>query len=263
MTAVSLSADRLQAYLRASAGRTHETSLLFPFALFFHRTDPLPFFSHAAPIDPSPSRKLRGALAAVRAAFARAGRRARFEYLEAFAPNLAPALEAAGFVPEARQTVMACSCDATGAVSQVPGVVIERLSPSSSIDRAREFLRTQRLGFNPEDLHAVSDREAVAFLGELFEQAAFLARLDGEPAGAAMTTPCIDALAELVGLATLPPFRRRGIGTALAAAATAAAVGRAEGVVLSAEDEGAERLYARLGFRPVGALLSFADPAQA
>jgi ribosomal protein S18 acetylase RimI-like enzyme len=263
VTAAAVSADRLQAYLRASAGRTRETSLIFPFALFFHRTDPLPFFSYAAPIDPAPSRKLRGALVAIRSAFARAGRRARFEHLEAFAPDLAPALEAAGFVLEARQTVMACSCDAPRPVPLIPGVVIERFSPSSSIDAAREFLRTQRLGFDPEDRRVVTDQEAATFLGELCEQAAFLARLNGEPIGAAMTTPCLDRLTELVGLATLPPFRRRGIGTALASAAVEAAAGAAEAVVLSAEDGGAERLYARLGFRPVGALLSFADPPPA
>ena len=58
---------------------------------------------------------------------------------------------------------------------------------------------------------------------------------------------------ELVGIGTLPAARRRGLGTAVAAALVAdARRGGAEIVFLSAGSERIARLYGRLGFRRLG-----------
>ncbi|HEX9517959.1 MAG TPA: GNAT family N-acetyltransferase [Streptosporangiaceae bacterium] len=67
-------------------------------------------------------------------------------------------------------------------------------------------------------------------------------------------------VAGLYSIGTLAPYRRRGFGLA----ATAAAIGAArragyETSVLQASAEG-ERLYARLGFRSVGAFTEYAIP---
>jgi predicted GNAT family acetyltransferase len=58
---------------------------------------------------------------------------------------------------------------------------------------------------------------------------------------------------EVVGVATLPAFRRRGLGGAVTAALVADALAHgAEIVVLSAGSEEIARVYARLGFVRIG-----------
>ncbi|WP_372349876.1 GNAT family N-acetyltransferase [Streptomyces sp. KL116D] len=65
---------------------------------------------------------------------------------------------------------------------------------------------------------------------------------------------------EVAGVGTLPAARRRGLGLAVTSALVAHAVGSGVGVVfLSAGDDDVARLYARLGFRPVGTAL-IAEP---
>jgi GNAT superfamily N-acetyltransferase len=62
-----------------------------------------------------------------------------------------------------------------------------------------------------------------------------------------------DGVAEVVGVATLPAHRRRGVGAALSAALCRLARDRgAELIFLSAADEDVARVYARIGFRRVG-----------
>lgn len=82
------------------------------------------------------------------------------------------------------------------------------------------------------------------------DQAFFLARCDGEPAGVTLTVST-----EVVGVyavATPRAFRRRGIATALLEAALghAAAAGSRLATLQVAVGSDAERLYTRLGFEP-------------
>ncbi|MBT2449103.1 GNAT family N-acetyltransferase [Streptomyces sp. ISL-43] len=61
---------------------------------------------------------------------------------------------------------------------------------------------------------------------------------------------------EVVGVGTLPSARRQGLALAVTAALIADALARgARTVFLSAGDEDVARVYARLGFRPVGTAL--------
>ncbi|GAA2236891.1 hypothetical protein GCM10010430_17310 [Kitasatospora cystarginea] len=71
----------------------------------------------------------------------------------------------------------------------------------------------------------------------------------------------VDGVSEIVGVGTLPTARRRGLARAVTAALVADA--RARGVrtvFLSAGDEDVARVYAAVGFRPVGTAL-IAEPA--
>jgi N-acetylglutamate synthase-like GNAT family acetyltransferase len=63
------------------------------------------------------------------------------------------------------------------------------------------------------------------------------------------------AVAELTGIATLPAWRRRGVGAMVTAALTqaAASVG-VRTVFLSAGDEEVARVYERVGFRRVASV---------
>ncbi len=71
----------------------------------------------------------------------------------------------------------------------------------------------------------------------------------------------IGAVTEIVGVATLPTARRRGLGLAVTAALVADARSRGvETIFLSAGDDDVARIYARLGFRHIATAL-IAEPA--
>jgi predicted GNAT family acetyltransferase len=87
-----------------------------------------------------------------------------------------------------------------------------------------------------------------------------VAELDGHPASVGSHNPVGDAT-EIVGVGTLPAFRRRGIGAAVTSILVEDAFGRGISVVLlSAGDDAVARVYARLGFRVVGTAGAAAAP---
>jgi len=74
---------------------------------------------------------------------------------------------------------------------------------------------------------------------------------DGEPVAVGSHQPVeVDGseLSEIVGLATLPRLRARGLGAALASALTAHARETADLVFLTAGDDDVARIYERIGF---------------
>ena len=76
--------------------------------------------------------------------------------------------------------------------------------------------------------------------------------VDGVPVAAGSHQP-LDGVTEIVGVATLPAFRRRGIGAALTAALADDAVRLGVGLIfLSAQGDEVAAIYERLGFRRVG-----------
>jgi ribosomal protein S18 acetylase RimI-like enzyme len=76
--------------------------------------------------------------------------------------------------------------------------------------------------------------------------------VDGLPVAYGAHQPLGDAT-ELVGIATLPAFRRRGLGAAVTAFLAADAVQRGVGTIfLSAAEPDVARLYGSIGFRRVG-----------
>ncbi|MGH7904881.1 MAG: GNAT family N-acetyltransferase [Candidatus Dormibacteraceae bacterium] len=72
----------------------------------------------------------------------------------------------------------------------------------------------------------------------------------------------MDGLAEVVGVATLPFARRRGLAGALTAKLVQHAFGAGvRSVPLSAQSEAVSKVYARAGFRRVGTAHA-AEPVQ-
>jgi len=255
--------DRLQAYLRHSAHRQYDAASVPPFTLFFHPTDVLVYFNYAIPDEPTPSapgQNLRQPLATLRATFAARDRQPRFEFIQEFAPNLAPVLRAAGFAEQARQQLMLCTPGTYHPPTPVAGLTITPLTDNSPLADAQDFLTTQRQGFDPADPTTATEPQAEQWLQELQTSAAFLARLNGRPVGAGMFTEPFDAITEVVGIATREPFRRRGVGTALTARAVQAAFAQGATIAcLTAADERAGRLYERAGFRPYATMLAYVD----
>jgi predicted GNAT family acetyltransferase len=73
-----------------------------------------------------------------------------------------------------------------------------------------------------------------------------------------MYTAPFDGVAEIVGLATLQPYRRRGIASKLTAQAVQGALEQGtEFVALVAADERAGRVYERVGFMRCATMLAY------
>jgi ribosomal protein S18 acetylase RimI-like enzyme len=254
----------LQAYLRAAAARTHQVAQAPPFALFFNPNDSLRFYNYAIPIEPVAS-VFPQTIAALRAEFGRRGRLLRFEFIEAYAPELGPALAAAGIAEESRNPLLVCTPESYRETPSVPGLEVRLLTPESVDADLAAFVDTQRAGFADEtDVPGTAASETQ--VGDLRrrlggDNRAFLALLQGIPVGTGMFTGPLDGFTELAGIATLPEYRRRGIATALTAfmARTAFATG-VRVAFMTAADEDASRVYQRAGFRLSGVGLAFYDP---
>jgi predicted GNAT family acetyltransferase len=144
----------------------------------------------------------------------------------------------------------------------VPGLEINALRFDSPDGDLRDFIITQRQGFNPTDLSEPSDEEIRQIRDDVSKRGwrAFLGRVDGEPAGVSLFGRPIDGISEVAGIATRLPFRRRGIAARLTwqAILTAFELG-VQTACLTAADETAGRVYERVGFTPFSTMLAYID----
>jgi len=250
---------RIQAYLRHNAHQQYRAVAAPPFGCFFHRTDSLPFFNYAIPAEPCGG-DLTQPLTELRRVFQQNDRQPRFEFIEEYAPELAAALGAAGFTEAERQHGMLCTPASFRPAPAVPGLAITTLSRNSALETLRQVVTVQRAAFDPDNQGAVTHTEAQTFAQDLQDGVAFLAHLDGRAVCAGMFTNPFDGLTEMVGIATLPAFRRQGIGTALVGAAVQAAFSlELEAVYLTAADQQAGRVYKRVGFAKAATMLTWTD----
>jgi ribosomal protein S18 acetylase RimI-like enzyme len=262
---MNLSVADLEAYMRKAAALTHDVVELPPFVLFFNPYDALRFYNYAkllepADGDPSPhsGEALSAALAEVRAAFVARDRLPRFEFIEEFAPDFGAALTAAGFALEDPTVLLVCTRDTFRPASPIPGLEIITLTPDSPAEDLLARMEVQRRGFGDTsgDSPTLADAERLRL--KLARTGAFLARLDGVPVAAGGFTAPLDGFTELVGIATLEAYRRRGIASALTAQAAQTAFERGvEVAFLTAADERAGRVYQRVGFRPYATALAY------
>jgi ribosomal protein S18 acetylase RimI-like enzyme len=181
-------------------------------------------FNYALPVDPLDER-LPSAIGALRARYRAQNEPLRLEFNEETWPELGAALERAGLTLESRNPLMACEP--------------QQFRPFTAPSVVVRFLEV--------DPRHPSTRRAV---GEL----------DGQVAGRA-SLGTVEGVAELYGVVTDPPFRRRRVAATICSALVERLF-RAGGslVFLDAENPGAEALYAGLGFRRIGARLSYSEP---
>ena len=254
--------ERIQAQMRAVARRQYEAVAVPPFTLFFHDTDPLPYFNYAIPDGPGPaSGSLTAPLNRLEAEFHARHRLPRFEFVEACAPRLAEALEAHGFALENRPQLMVCPRGKERAAPAVNGLDIATLDAATALREFVAFLDVQRRAFGLPSARPPLDEEALSLRETLGNGFAFLARIASEPVATAMIQPPHDRLTELVGVSTLEAFRRRGIGGFLSFAAVRTAFDRGVSLAfLSAADARAGRVYEAAGFSPAGHSLFYRRP---
>ncbi|WP_250007507.1 GNAT family N-acetyltransferase [Actinoplanes sp. M2I2] len=163
-------------------------------------------------------------------------------------PGLAGDLLGAGAVEVGRLPVMAAPIDEVTDVDVPPGLTIEQVPASGSLEAWVDAYATP-LGVEP-------DQRSAAVLMEAGHREApqHLIRFAGRVDGRVVATSALldnDGVAGIYVVATQESYRRRGIGAALTAAAVAE--GRRRGLPLASLQATAmgRPVYERLGLRPV------------
>ncbi len=250
-----LSIAAFQAYLRRSVAPLREVIEIAPFTLFFSRNSTEAYYNYAVPNQPLGG-DLAAPLAALRHVFAAHACQPRFEFIAEYAPDLPAALEAHGFAEESRLQLLVCTPATLAPPAVRPDLRVVTLDQHAPAEALRENMNVNELGFDP-NAAPVGLAEADDFRYRLGNGRMFTAYLGGQAAGAGMYTAPLDGLTELVGIATLPEFRRRGVAAALTAhAAQEAFAHGAAAVFLSAADAQAGRVYERVGFQPRATVVS-------
>jgi ribosomal protein S18 acetylase RimI-like enzyme len=240
---------RVAAYLQSPKPGSERIG---PFLAGFTPHTSNPYLNYAVPLPgavPTPAE-----VAALVAAFTQRGLLPRLEFLPSTAPQVEPALLAAGFTVELRPPLLACTpadrrdppappappgiefCLATGpavlrAVLAVQHEAFGEPAPPSEHDLARAVRHVERGGLT--GLARDTATGAVVAGGQALRPR--------------------DGVAELVGVAVAASHRRCGIGTGLAAFLTRASHDRGADLVwLEAAGRDEQRVYERAGYQVVG-----------
>ncbi|MEI9992388.1 MAG: GNAT family N-acetyltransferase [Rhizomicrobium sp.] len=238
---------KLLAYLRTAAERRPLKRRSGPFLATFD-ADPNVYLNYAMPdddADPSPAD-----IAALIGLFAAQGRKPRLEYIPAAAPQVEPALLAAGFTVEARLPVMLCMPGSTVRTPATRDIAV--------------FLATEE-----RDLIAIDQAQAEAYgapprgpgshkrtlrAGGLVAAARDMA--SGAIIGGGVAMPPQGGIGEIAGIGVRSDFRRRGAAGALTALLAREVFARGFDLLwLTPGGEQAERIYARAGFAAVSEAL--------
>lgn len=249
--------ERLQAQLHHSAAQNLERILVPPFACYFHPTETAVFANYAIPLE-SINLDTTVALDQLKATFRQRNRTPRFEYLEDFSPQLGQILQANGFVEEMRSYLMACTPQTIIAPAENHALVIRLLANETLIATRQAFVTVQARCFGSDDAPLATVDEANAVWQQFSGVGKFMAWWEDEPVAVGSLTQAHDGVAEVAGIATLSAFRQRGIGTAVTHHITATAFAQGlEAIFLTAGDAKAGRVYAQVGYQPLGAGLSY------
>ena len=251
--------QELEAYYDAVPRSAARIEQIGPFTLFINTGPGWPYYARPA----------LGATAFVDADVQRVRARQRelgipetFEWVAETTPALAPAAEAAGLA--VTQHPLMVLREDTGP-SPTPACVEVRLA--SGLDDLALLNAIARVAFAAPgtaagtaglgDALAVVERDpaALAFQNERLRAGRTVmavALVEGQPVGIGSHQP-VGPVTEVVGVAVLPAFRRRGIAAALTRRLVEDALERGlQTVFLSAGDETIGRVYRRIGFRHVG-----------
>jgi GNAT superfamily N-acetyltransferase len=201
------------------------------------------------PFDPD---ELPWALDTIRQAFAAEGRWVHAELVDEASPGLAEALAGNGMT----------------IVSYLPLLVLE---PAGLVTPELPDGVTVKVVASAEDqavANAVStdayemDLASLLYKPDPADGGAVLIHVDGVPAATAAWTAVAAEVTEIAGVATIHSHRRRGLGAIATAYATLKAfeLGGATLAWLTPGDDGADRIYRRLGYTPQATAVHLGDP---
>ncbi|MBA3690017.1 MAG: GNAT family N-acetyltransferase [Actinobacteria bacterium] len=260
---------RIDAYLDAVPRSACRAEALGPFTVFVNERAG---WSYYARPTPSVDRVTTDDVHRVRARQRELGTAETFEWIADLVPDVGPAAARTGLTVITHPLM----CLPPGGLVPPPahaGARIRMVTPGDDLTRVGAVAQ---VGFanpgtagGPEGIDALSapaaaaDAAAVAFVRERIERGITVtvaAFVDGEPVASGAHQP-VDGVTEIVGVACLPAYRRRGLGAAVTSLLVQDALARGVTTVcLSADDDNVARMYARLGFQTLGAV-GAAEPA--
>jgi GNAT superfamily N-acetyltransferase len=208
-----------------------------------------PFRNFAVPDDDAAP--TAADLAALLQYFASVDRLPRLEFA-APQPLLEQALAEAGFIIDNRLSLLALP-DAS-ALREVPVFDGVALDEPAEDERLRALAAMQNEAYGEP---GVCDADVARLRKTLAAGGAVVAAWDANGvavAGGVLGTPQ-GALAELYGIAVAADQRRRGLGSAVAAALSRAALDRRVAPYLQTESSGKRRMYEQIGYKKVGELI--------
>jgi predicted GNAT family acetyltransferase len=229
-------AARVQAFLRARAGVRSG-----PFSILFSPSDAGLYANYAVPDDDA--QPTEAEVAALEAAFQIRDRTPRLEYAPDAAAAVEAALIAAGFLVELRPPLMVCN--AAPVRPAPPPEDFDLWFVEDEVDLS-QAVRVQAEAYDgdPDDFQWLRDLP-----GKGGRVAAARHRRSGEMAGVGAFVTPFAGVTEVVGIATRPAFRRRGLAQAMTSMLTEAAFSAGCRMTwLSAAGEAQSNIYARTSY---------------
>ncbi|MFJ8646233.1 GNAT family N-acetyltransferase [Streptomyces sp. NPDC093546] len=241
-------ADDLQDCVRTLALRSPDHRRVGPFVLRYNPDWDIPPANYAIPDAGAAPTKAE--IDELVAAFRELERVPRLEFQPACAPELEPALLAAGFTVERRAPLMACAPGGLREPGPVEGIAFDEPADDAAYAAAASVQNLAYGGTGEANAGAIRWLRTAAAGGGVAGIATDTA--DGTTVGAGGCSVPVDGLSELAGLAVAASHRRRGIGGNLSAYLTATAFARGCRLVwLEPADASIERIYAGIGYRRV------------
>ncbi|MEV8377041.1 GNAT family N-acetyltransferase [Kribbella sp. NPDC056861] len=201
------------------------------------------------PFDPD---EVTWALDTVRKAFAAEGRWLHAELIEEANPGLAEALEANGMTIVSRPPLLVVE-PADLKLPDLPEGITATVVTSAEEQAEADAVAAD--AYDTEDA-------ANPFQPNPANGATVLIRQNGVPVATAAWTAIADGVTEVAGVGTLHSHRRQGLGALATAYATQQAfeTGGAALAWLTPGDDGADRIYRRLGYEPKATAVHLGDP---
>lgn len=230
-----------------------------PFRALLDPGTDLIWLNYAVPRAPSaPQAVFAEALAALGQVFRTHQRTLRFEFNALPSPALPAVLEAAGLRRHAEHPLMVCAPARLTPVT-APDIRVRVLDADATDAELRMACAIQRVSFGGEERDTtdaeVAELRAALHAGEGLH--AIATEDDGRVVGVAGLT-VLDASAELVGVATAPTARRRGVAATLSSFLVQTHAARGGTLVwLSAGDAVAEAVYQKIGFQRIDTRLNY------
>jgi ribosomal protein S18 acetylase RimI-like enzyme len=236
-----------------------ETLMSGPFRMFLEPTISYNELNYAMPVAPlGTGEELLAAVRDLRAVFAERGRRMRLEFTEELWPDLASALEGEGLRAEGREPVMACTRDEFQPVA-VPGISLRALGPDDPDADLAAYITIR-----DEEERVPGADEVGRLRGAIARSKGWflLASIEGQSAGTGRLLVSPDGLGEITAIVTRADQRRRGVAATVVSSLVRRCFAE-EGKLawLTAANPPAQSVYTRLGFRMLGTLASYEEPA--
>ena len=220
-----------------------------PFLAVFNERSDNVFRNYAIPDEGA--EPTAAELAALVDAFHERKRTPRFEFVTPN-PPVEQAIEEFGFTVDDRIVLMSVDEGDVTPPDPVPGAEI---TVAATDEAMWHVLRIQYQAFG--ETNEVIQADVDGALRSLPDgQVTVLATIDGKPAGAGLYTEPRLGMAEVVGIAVAPEFRRRHLASLITADLTKRAFAAGLQPYLQCETENEGRLYGRVGYRNVGQLVT-------